>query len=40
VQVFDAGMMTAALLTLLWLISRSRSVGHRAEAAASLSDAA
>lgn len=39
-QLFDGGMMTAALLTLLWLIRQSAHVEHSvAEASASLSDA-
>jgi predicted MFS family arabinose efflux permease len=37
-QVFHSGMMTAALLTLIWLTRHSGSVEH--PAAASLSDAA
>jgi hypothetical protein len=39
-QVFDAVMMTAALLTLLWLMRSSACVAHETDAAASISDAA
>jgi predicted MFS family arabinose efflux permease len=39
-QVFDAVMMTAALLTLLWLMRSTATVADEADASASLSDAA
>ena len=38
-QVFDAVMMTAALLTLLWLMRSSARVAHETDTAASISDA-